>query len=212
MKTIVITLFSALLTVSAMAQTPEMQFYLSGGVKSFSEKPFNNTISISPDFVPSIGAGLTWQRNGLQLGTEFLYLDGKKDTDDFGSILSGINANVLAGYQLISGPKFRLSAQSGFTYALHHLTVTDHNYSGSAHLNSTIYHNMVIAIPAVVMLQHVSSNGLFTGLRLSYTFAVGHNEWRYIEGANTEVYTSGADGFQAQLIFGGLLTLNKKKS
>lgn len=183
----------------------EVQFYLTGGMKAFSPKAFGQTNSVAPSMVPMLGGGALWQLGRIQLGAEFNYLDGKKDTEDFESILTGINGNIIVGYAWELSRSLKLSAQSGFTYSLHHLAVTDNAYAGPDNLNATIYHNLSYSVPVSVMLQRVGSGGLTTGLRLGYQIGVGPNEWRYIEGANTEVFTSGADGFYFQLVFGGLL-------
>jgi hypothetical protein len=214
-RMIILLAISLIFGPAAMAQMAnagkEMQFYLMAGMKSFAPKYFNSTTSVAPSIVPTIGGGALWQVNRLQFGAEFSYLDGKKDTEAFGSILTGINANILAGYRWDLSEKMRLSVQSGFGYSLHHLAVTDNTYSGTAQLNATIYHNMVISVPVSVMLQRVSATGLFTGLRVGYNVAIGHNHWRYLEGSSSEEYMSDADGLYFQLVFGGLLSLNDRK-
>lgn len=187
-----------------------MQVYFMAGFKSFSDKSFNSPVSVAPSMVPTIGGGALWNFNRLQAGAEFNYLDGKKDTDQFGSILTGINSNVLVGYSWPLGQRTRVTAQTGFGYSLHHLAVTDHTFSGTTQLNSTIYHNMVISIPIALMVQRVSPGGVMTALRLGYQLPVGHNHWRYIEGDQTVNYHSDNDGLHVQLIFGGLLGQKSK--
>lgn len=214
-RTIFLFALALLFGPAAMAQmantATDMQFYIMAGMKAFSPKTFNNTESVAPSMVPTIGGGAIWQVNHWQLGAEFSYLDGKKDTEDFGSILTGINANILAGYRWDLSERTKLSVQSGFGYSLHHLAVTDNNYSGGAKLNSTIYHNMVISVPVAVTLQRMSNSGIFTGVRVGYHMNIGHNHWRYIEGPVTEEYTSNADGPYFQIIVGGLLSLKDRR-
>ncbi len=190
---------------------PEVQLYLMGGMKGFAPKPFNREESVSPAWIPTLGAGALYQLKNIQVGMEFNYLDGKKDTDQFGSILTGINANILAGYRWSIGSRAKLSLQTGFAYSLHHLAVTDNHYSGSDRLNTTVFHNLSVAVPVSLLIQRVSPSGLFTGLKVGYHVAVGANSWRYMEGHKTEVYTSGVDGLFFQLVFGGLLTLKPQK-
>lgn len=211
----VICLLSLALAPMASAQSaeanPEMHFYLLGGMKGFAPKPFNRDESVSPAWVPTLGAGALYQMQKIQFGVEFNYLDGKKDTEMFGSILTGINANILAGYRWSVGSRVKFSLQTGFAYSLHHLAVTDNHYSGTARLNTTVFHNLSVAVPVSLFVQRVSPSGLFTGLKVGYHFAVGANSWRYMEGHQTEVYTSGTDGLFLQLVFGGLLTLKSQK-
>jgi hypothetical protein len=212
MKKLIAFLSVVFVATAAEAQVKkEAQVFVQAGVKAFSSKTFNSSVSLSPSFVPMLGGGALWQLSHWQVGVDFSYLDGKKDTDEFGSILTGINANILGGYRWDISDRVKLSLQSGFGYSLHHLAVTYHHYQGSNRMNSTIYHNMVISVPVSVWLQRVSDNGLFTGVRLGYNVDVGVNEWRYIEGTNTEVYTSAADGFYFQLVFGGIIKLRESK-
>lgn len=203
----------ALGTATGQSITPakSLNIYMQAGMRAFSAKEFNSTTSLSPSLLPGIGGGAIWQVNHLQFGAEFTYLDGKKDTEEISSVLSGINAHVLVGYGVDLGDRMRISFQTGFGYNLHHLTVTNLAYTGDARLNSTIYHNMGYSLPTSVWLQRRSENGVFTGLRAGYNIPVGASEWRYIEGSRTEVYTAAADGFYFQLVFGGLLNLNGKR-
>lgn len=211
MKHSIIFLIGVFGSLASFAQSEKtMQVYVMAGVKAFSPKEFNSPESVAPSMVPGIGGGALWNVNRFQFGTEFMYLDGKKDTEAFGSILTGINANILAGYSWDLGGRMTLTAQTGFGYSLHHLAVTDNTYAGSAKLNSTIYHNMVISVPVALMIQRTSANGVFTGLRVGYQVPIGHNHWRYIEGDKTENYMSASDGLYIQVTFGGLLTLNKR--
>lgn len=216
MKRFLTSMAASLILASATAQTAapskSLNVYMQAGMRSFSSKEFNGTESLSPSLVPGIGGGVILERNRIQFGMEFTYLDGKKDTEAFSSVLSGINAHVLAGYRFDLSKRIRLSIQTGFGYNLHHLTVTNLSYTGAAQLNSTIYHNMTYTIPTSLWLQRTSESGLFTGLRIGYNIPVGMSEWRYIEGARTEVYMSSADGLYFQLVFGGLLNLIEKKS
>jgi hypothetical protein len=71
---------------------------------------------------------------------------------------------------------------------------------------------MTFTLPTSIWLRRTSESGVFTGLRVGYNIPLGASEWRYIEGSKTEVYTSAADGLYFQLVFGGLLDLNAKKS
>ncbi len=216
MKRILTSLMTVLVLSSAAAQvtpsTKTLSIYMQAGVRAFSAKEFNSNTSLSPSVVPGIGGGAIWQKNKFQFGAEFTYLDGKKETDELSSVLSGINAHVLAGYGIDLGKRLNLSLQSGFGYNLHHLTVTNLTYTGAARLNSTIFHNMTFTLPTSIWLRRTSESGVFTGLRVGYNIPVGTSEWRYIEGSKTEVYTSSADGFYFQLVFGGLLNLSAKKS
>ena len=212
LTSVLVTLAIASATSQSFTPAKSLNVYMQAGMRAFSAKEFNSATSLSPSVVPGIGGGAIWQINKIQFGAEFTYLDGKKDTEDFSSVLSGINAHLLVGYGVDLSDRMRISLQTGFGYNLHHLTVTNLAYTGDARLNSTIYHNMGYSLPTSIWLQRRSENGVFTGLRAGYNIPVGSSEWRYIEGARTEVYTAAADGFYFQLVFGGLLNLNGKKS
>lgn len=186
----------------------ELQLYLTGGVKFLQPKYFHHEANISPDFVPTIGGGALWRMKKFQIGGEFNYTDGKKQTSEFGTIFTGINFNLIGGYDWHLGQQLRLSFQSGFGYSLHHLSFTDKNYNGTANLNTAIFHNLIYTVPVSAMLQRINSNGTFIGFRAGYNFNVMPNEWRYIEGTSTEVYTSNTDGLYFQIVFGGLFKLN----
>jgi hypothetical protein len=187
----------------------ELHLYLTGGIKLLQPKHFNQDTNISPDFVPTIGGGAVWQVHKFQVGGEFNYTDGKKQTSEFGTIFTGINFNLITGYGWDLGHKLTLSIQSGFGYSLYHLSLTDKTYTGTANLNTAIYHNFVYTVPVSVMFQRFNSNGTFVGVRAGYNFNIMPNEWRYIEGARTEVYTSDTDGFYFQIVLGGLFKLNQ---
>jgi hypothetical protein len=185
----------------------ELQLYLTGGIKLLQPKYFNMDTNIAPDFVPTIGGGALWQVTKFQVGGEFNYTDGKKQMSEFGTIFTGINFNLIAGYGWRLGQNNKISVESGFGYSLYHLSFTDKNYSGTANLNTAIYHNFIYTVPVSVMLQRINSNGTFVGVRAGYNFNVIPNEWRYIEGASTEVYTSSTDGLYFQVVLGGLFKL-----
>lgn len=189
--------------------TSELKMYLTGGIKFLQPKYFDHGSNISPNFVPTIGGGALWQLNRFQMGGEFNYTDGKKQSSEFGTILSGIGFNLIGGYCWKLGKKLMLNAQSGFGYSLSHLSVTDKTYNNNATLNTAIYHNVIYTVPLSVDLLHANSNGTFIGFRVGYNFNVIPNEWRYMQGANTEVYTSGTDGFYVQIVLGGLFKLNR---
>lgn len=214
MKTyIVIALFMATLAgTSVNAQSQEsksLNLYAVAGLRFLSEKPFGFSENVSPDFVPSLGAGVLWQLKRFQLGGEFSFSDGKKDTEEFGTILTGISTNLVVGYTVALNRKLSLNLQSGFGYSLYHLSVTDHGYQGPANLNTTIYHNVVYSIPVSVMVQRKFANRTYVGLRGGYSFNIKPSEWRYIEGSVTEVSSAGTDGAFVQVIFGGIFSLGK---
>jgi len=186
----------------------ELQVYLTGGIKLLQPKYFNLETNVSPDFVPTIGGGALWQVNKFRVGGEFNYTDGKKQTSEFGTIFTGINFNLIGGYGWNVGHKLKLSAQSGFGYSLYHLSFTDKSYNNTANLNTAIYHNFIYTIPVSVMLQRINSNGTFVAIRTGYNFNIMPNEWRYIEGARTDIYTSRTDGLYFQVVLGGLFKLN----
>lgn len=186
----------------------ELHLYLTGGIKILQPKYFNLDSNISPEFVPTIGGGAFWQMKKIQVGGEFNYTDGKKQTSEFGTIFTGINFNLIGGYAWNVGHKLKLSVQSGFGYSLYHLSFTDKNFSGTANLNTAIYHNFIYSVPVSVVLLQINSNGTFVGVRAGYNFNIMPNEWRYMEGASTEVYTSGTDGLYLQIVLGGLFKLN----
>lgn len=212
MNRLIILIFLIGAIVQSQAQSnqsnKELHLYLTGGIKILQPKYFNQVANISPDFVPTIGGGALWQVNKFQVGGEFNYTDGKKQTSEFGTIFTGINFNLIGGYGWSLGQKLKLSVQSGFGYSLYHLSFTDKNYNDTANLNTAIYHNFIYTVPLSVMLLRINSNGTFVGVRAGYNFYVMPNEWRYMEGANTEVYTSGTDGLYFQLVLGGLFKLN----
>lgn len=187
----------------------ELQLYITGGMKFLQPKYFGRAANISPASVPTLGSGALWQMKKFQLGVEFNYTDGKKETDEFGIIFTGINFNLLGGYTWSLGKKFNFSIQTGFGYSLYHLSMMDKNYNGSANLNTAIYHNFIYTIPVSGMLQRVNANGTFFGVRAGYHFNGMPNEWRYFEGATTEVFPADTDGFYFQLVFGGLLKLKQ---
>lgn len=186
----------------------ELQLYLTGGVKLLHPKYFNHSANISPTVVPTIGGGGLWHVSNFQVGGEFTYTDGKKQTTEWGTIFTGINFNVLGGYQRNFNEKFNISIQAGFGYSLYHLSLTDKSYIGNANLNTAIYHNMMYTVPISVMLQKVFPNKTFIGIRAGYSFNVMPNEWRYIEGKSTETFPAGTDGLNFQLVFGGILKSN----
>lgn len=205
----VLFVMAALAGPSAIAQLPgdkSLNLYAVAGMRLLSEKPFGYGENVSPDFIPTLGAGVLWQLKRFQLGGEFTFSDGKKDTDQFGTILTGISANLVAGYTFPVSRNLRLALQTGLGYSLYHLSVTDHAYQGSANLNTTIYHNVVYSIPVSAMVQHAFSNGTYVGLRGGYAFNVKPSEWRYIEGSTTEVSEAGTDGVFVQVLFGGIFT------
>jgi len=211
MKQLIITIAASLIVSACAAQSEKaMNVYVLAGARAFAPKQFNGATSLAPSLVPSIGGGAIWQLKRFQLGAEFSYLDGKKDTEEFSSVLSGINAHVLGGYSFSLTDRLKLSLQAGFGYNLHHLTVTNLSYTGAAQLNSTIYHNMTYTIPVSIWLQRTSASGVFTGLRVGYNIPAGMSEWRYIEGSNNVSYSGGNDGLYFQLVFGGLLNLGAK--
>jgi len=210
--TILIFLIGLIVQVShaqSKQSNKELQLYLTGGIKLLQPKYFNLETNISPDFVPTIGGGALWQVKKFQVGGEFTYTDGKKQTSEFGTIFTGINFNLIGGYGWKLGQKLTLTVQSGFGYSLYHLSLTDKNYSGNANLNTAIYHNFIYTVPVSVMLQRINSNGTFVGIRTGYNFNIMPNEWRYMEGARTDIYTSGTDGLYFQIVLGGLFKLNQ---
>lgn len=209
---IILVILIGLIGEVSQAQTKEsskeLHVYLTGGIKLLQPKYFHQKANISPDFVPTIGGGALWHVKKFQMGGEFNYTDGKKQTSEFGTIYTGINFNLIGGYGWNIGQKLKLSFQSGFGYSLYHLSLTDKNYNGTANLNTAIYHNFIYTVPVSAMLQRINSNGTFVGFRAGYNFNVMPNEWRYIEGVSTEVHTSGTDGIYFQIVLGGLFKLN----
>ncbi len=187
------------------SDTKELQFYLSGGIKMLKPKFFSYEENISPSAVPMIGGGALWQWKKFQLGGEFSYIDGKKNTQEFGTILTGINFNLLTGYNHQLSEKISVGLQTGFGYSLYHLSYTDQSYSGSPNLNAAIYHNMIYTVPLSVNVYRRNEIGLFTGLRVGYNFNVGPGAWRYIEGSTTETFNTGNEGLFFQIVVGGLL-------
>jgi Outer membrane protein beta-barrel domain len=206
--------FLMFLTISSVVQaqssdTKQLQFYLSGGIKMLKPKYFSYEENISPGAVPMIGGGALWQWRKFQLGGEFSYIDGKKNTQEFGTILTGINFNFLAGYNHRLSRKISVGLQSGFGYSLYHLSYTDISYIGSPNLNTAIYHNMIYTVPLLVNVHRRSENGMITGLRVGYNFNVGPGAWRYIEASTTETFKTGNEGLFFQLVVGGLLKSNR---
>jgi hypothetical protein len=201
------------LTLNAEAQltkNKELQLYGTVGMKVLQPKYFGHPTNISPSAVPTVGGGATWERQRFHMGAEFNYTDGKKQTDAYGTIFTGINFNLIAGYRWDLDQKLKLSLQSGFGYNLYHLSLTDKNYAGTANLNTAIYHNFMYTVPVSVMFQRFNSNGTFVGIKAGYNFNVMPNEWRYIEGPTTEIFTSSSEGLYFQIILGGLIRLNDR--
>lgn len=212
MKTqyILFTLLSVLAAPSAVAQAPSeksLNLYVVTGFRLLSDKSFGYGESVSPAAAPTLGAGAAWQRKRFSLSGEFSFMDAKKDTDAFGTILTGVSANVLLGYSFTLSRNTTLQVQSGFGYSLYHLAVADNQYQGSANLNTTVYHNVVYSVPVSAMVQHAFRNGTYAGIRAGYNIPAKPSEWRYIEGSTTEVSVAGSDGVFVQVIFGGLFSL-----
>lgn len=206
-------LMAVLAGPTASAQTVNnrsLNLYALAGVRLLSEKPFGYGENVSPDFVPTLGAGVAWQFRKFRLGGEFSFSDGKKDTDEFGTILTGISANLVAGYSFRLSQNTELQLQSGLGYTLNHLSVTDHAYQGNANLNTTIYHQVVYSIPVSAMIQRGFGNGTYLGIRAGYSFNVNPNQWRYIEGSMTEISVAGTDGVFIQVLFGGIFNLGTR--
>jgi len=193
----------------SVKKSPDLLLYLCGGVKLLAPKHFGHDVNISPNSVPTIGGGAIWQLNKFQFGGEFNFTDGKKQATDFGTIFTGINFNLIAGYRYILTNKIRLGFQTGFGYGLSHLSVTDKHFTGSPKLNTAIYHNLIYTVPLALTIQRISSNGILFEIQGGYHFNVIPNEWRYMKGSSTEIYTGGIDGFFVKLVVGGLLKLNK---
>lgn len=210
---LILTALYTWVVMSAQSQSTtskgELQLYITAGMKFLQPKYFGHATNISPASVPTLGSGALWQMKKFQLGGEFNYADGKKQTSEFGTIFTGINFALLGGYTWSLGKKLTFGVQTGFGYSLYHLSLTDKNYNGSANLNTAIYHNFIYTIPVSGVLQRVNTNGTFFGLRAGYHFNSMPNEWRYIEGATTEVFPADTDGFYFHVVFGGLLKLKQ---
>lgn len=210
-RLIILIALNAMIVLDAQSQAnnrkSEFQIYLTGGIKFLQPKYFDHTANISPVAVPTIGGGALWQVKKFQVGGEFNYTDGKKQTPDWGTIFTGINFNLIGGYGWNMGQHFRFNFQTGFGYSLYHLTLTDKNYRGSSNLNTAIYHNFIYSVPVSGMITRINANGTFFGVRVGYNFNIIPNEWRYMEGKHTEVFTASNDGFYLQIVFGGLLQL-----
>lgn len=210
---IILTTFTTCIVWAALSQpvpkNSELQLYIAPGVKFLQPKYFGHTVNISPATVPSIGSGIVWQMKKFQLGGEFNYTDGQKQTAETGTIFTGINVNVIGGYCWSLGKRLNFNIQTGFGYHLFHLSMTDKNYNGSANLNTAIYHNYVYTVPVSATLQKINANGTFIGMRAGYHFTVMPNEWRYIQGTSTQVFTTKNDGFYLQLLLGGLIKLKQ---
>jgi len=197
-------------TVKAQfSDTNDLQLYLAGGIKMLNPEYFSYEENISPSAVPIMGGGALWQWKKFQLGGEFTYIDGKKNTPEFGTIITGINFNLLAGYLHQLSGEVSIGLQTGFGYSLYHLSYTDKSYNGSANLNAAIYHNLVYTVPLSVNVYRRNENGLFTGLRVGYNFKVGSGSWRYMEGSSTETFNAGSEGLFFQLVAGGFMKLKK---
>ncbi len=206
----ILILLALLAAPLARAQAPadkKLNLYVVAGMRLLSDKSFGYSESVSPAAAPTLGAGATWQRNRILLSGEFNFTDAKKDTDEFGTILTGVSANVLVGYAFILSRNTALQLQSGFGYSLYHLAVADNGYQGSANLNTTVYHNVVYSVPVSALVQRKFSNGTFAGIRAGYNIPLQPSEWRYIEGSTTEVSVAGTDGVFIQVLFGGIFSL-----
>lgn len=196
------------LGVSAQStRNKELHLYGSIGAKVLQQKYFTYETNISPSLASAIGGGAIWQRGKTQLGGEFFYTNATSHKSGYRSAYSGVNAALLAGYRFDLNQTLKASVQTGIGYSLNHMYITDETFVSHDHLNTAIFHNNNYSIPVAVMLQRINPRGTFMGLKVGYTVNLTSNHWRSVEGTTTHHFSTGTDGFFAQLIFGGLLHL-----
>jgi len=186
----------------------ELNLYGSAGVKWLTSKTFSYEKNISPSLASVIGGGAVWQKGKAQFGAEFGYTNATSHESGHRSAYSGVNISFIGGYRFDLSLRYKLSLQSGLGYTLNHMYVTDQSFTSVDYLNTAVFHNNNYYVPVSVMLQRVHARGTFMGFKAGYNFSVSGNDWKYMEGAATQTFSAGQDGFYVQLIFGGLLKLD----
>ena len=159
---------------------------------------------------PTIGGGVAWQNQKLRLGVDMFYYKVTSHLDEFRSEYMGLNSSILAGYRIDLNKIYNFSVQSGFSYTLNHIYLTNHHYASEEHLNTAIFHNFNYGIPLLFMLQRVSSKAVTMGIRAGYQFNLQKdNVWKYRGAEGDHSFNIRHEGAYVQVVFGGLLDLNK---
>jgi hypothetical protein len=187
----------------------KLHLYGSAGTKFLSSKTFLYSRNVSPSLASIIGGGAVRQKGSAQWGAEFFYSHGTSHLANYRSAYSGVTFNFAGGYCFDFSEKMKLSLQSGLGYSLNHLYVTDENYTSAAALNTAVFHNYSYTVPLSVMLQRVTPRGTFAGAKVGYHFNVRPSQWMFRESGRKQHFATDPEGFFIQLIFGGLLKLNR---
>ncbi|QMU30626.1 PorP/SprF family type IX secretion system membrane protein [Adhaeribacter radiodurans] len=205
-------LFLAVGTVKSQQRSPAaIGLYASFGLREVNATNFFINTVENPSSAYTIGAGYSWRKNRLLIGTEFHFANKHQENSTTITHHAGFNSAFLAGYKLGQLKEWSFYPILGVGVTQNKLLFSSKSNEVTPLGQSSIYAQHAMILSPALSVEKINAKGMLMGFSIGYSAAInGKQGWEQEGSSYKTPFHNQPGGFFIQVKTGGLIRLEKK--